>query len=212
MKLLNLLYESDSIQFRRPSLKYELGSLAPHIDKETMNEHYNVHYKGYADKLNQAIVEDKIKINDSTVPSLILALRQANQYSDKFRNNGGGFLNHLLYFEQLSPTPSNVSGDISKMINSTFESFSQFKEQFTQAGLDLFGSGWVWLVINSSNELQIVTTPNQDNPYMKSSSVKVLLAMDVWEHAYYLKHQANRKQYISDFFKVVDWQVVNSRL
>lgn len=213
MKLTDLLKEQKkSTVFTRPRLQYKLNSLIPYIDSETMEQHYNVHYKKYTDNLNEAIVEENITIENNTASDLALTLRQVSKYSDKFRNNGGGYLNHLLYFEQLSPPPSNISGDINSLITAQFQSVSQFKQQFTDAGLELFGSGWVWLIVDRSNQLQITTTPNQDNPYMKSTSSKILIGMDVWEHAYYLKHQANRKQYISDFFKVLDWQVVNSRL
>lgn len=193
--------------FRKP-LYYGFNKLEPFIDTATMDEHYNAHYKKYQDNLNQALVENGIYGDDITD---IL-----KKYSSvlKIRNNGGGFYNHLLYFDNISPYHNsyerNASVELKTLINQTFGSYESFKSKFISAGADLFGSGWVWLLLKDG-KLMIGTTKNQDNPIMQEN-YKILLGMDVWEHAYYLKHKSNRKAYMEDFFKVIDWDIVNQRL
>lgn len=198
--------ESEFItEFKRPTLKYKLNSLNKYIDTKTMEEHYNVHFKGYTDKMNEAIKDEKVNVR--TIQEI---LRLSVNYSDKLKNNAGGYYNHVLYFEQFTPEKKSPKG-MSKYLME--REFGNFKEEFTQAGLDLFGSGWVWLVTDGTDNLSIVTTINQDNPYMSNSfGGRILIGMDVWEHAYYLKHQADRKAYIKDFFSVIDWDVVEDRL
>lgn len=196
--------------FRRPLL-YGLSSLMPYIDTETMNEHYNVHYKKYTDNLNDEL---EFITNDGSIASIVEILSDYKKYTLKLRQNGGGYYNHFLYFENLSPFYNNFYKDSSNKLKYSivrdFGSYENFKEQFSKAGADVFGSGWVWL-IEKNGILSIVTTANQDNPIM-AMSCNVLLGMDVWEHAYYLKHLADRKSYIEDFFKVINWTVVSNRL
>jgi len=209
IKLKNILKEeSNEIgfpQFKRPELKYKLGSLSQYIDRKTMEEHYDVHFKGYTDKMNEAIKEEGVNLR--TIQEI---LRISANYSPKLRNNAGGYYNHVIYFEQFTPEKKSPKGMVKYLLE---REFANFKEEFTQAGLDLFGSGWVWLVSDGTDNLSIVTTQNQDNPYMANNfGGQILLGMDVWEHAYYLKHQADRKAHIKDFFNVIDWDVVEDRL
>ena len=207
------LNESKRERFDRPKLNYSLESIEPFIDKETMDEHYNVHFAGYTKKLNQAVQEENIDVQmGPEMQGIKQILRNVRKYSDKVRNNGGGFYNHYIYFENLSPEKKRPSGRIKQSIIDNFGSFASFKKSFSEEGLGRFGSGWVWLVQNG-NRLDILTTPNQDNPLMdRSFRGEILLGMDVWEHAYYLKHKADRKSYIKDFFDAIDWDVVESRM
>jgi Fe-Mn family superoxide dismutase len=208
----SFLFESEGNSFTRPRLNYSYSSLEPHIDADTMEEHYSVHFKNYTKNFNDAIQEEKISIGKGDIEEKIIEILRGKM-SDKLRNNGGGFLNHLIYFASLTPDTKSPSGEIKKEIDENFGSFSEFKKKFTETTLSLFGSGWVWLIQQPNGKLEIITTPNQDNPFMKKSfKGNVLLGMDVWEHAYYLKHKANRKSYISDFFKVLDWEYVENRM
>ena len=202
-------------KFERVPINYELFDLRPFIDSETMDEHFNVHYKKYTDNLNKAILDDDIYINyDNPMGSLISELKNINIYSPEFRNNAGGYINHMIYFENVSPYNNDyetyASEDLKRLIKINFGSYEKFETTFKNAGKKVFGSGWVWLLSNG-NRLSIVTTANQDNPLM-SINTNILLGMDVWEHAYYLKHKADRAAYLDDFFKVIDWSVVSSRI
>jgi Fe-Mn family superoxide dismutase len=207
------LFESRQEKFKRKPLAYSLGDLAPKIDKETMEEHYGVHYKKYTDNLNEAVSEEKIEVQmGPDMAGIKKILRNIDKYSDKVRNNGGGFYNHFLYFQNMSPEKKNPKGNLAQAIKDSFGGLSQLKKDLEEAGAGIFGSGWVWLISNKRGDLSIVTTPNQDNPIMKKSFTgEILMGMDVWEHAYYLKHKADRKSYIKDFLDVVDWDVVGER-
>lgn len=210
-----LMEEEASIpeSFSRPRLKYKLDDLKKFIDTETMEEHYKKHFKKYTDTLNEAIKEYNINLNFGTVEPIIGLLAVVNRYPDKVRNNAGGYYNHILYFENMMPNenPEPV-GRIAELITEQFVDYKKFKETFKEAGLNVFGSGWVWLVLDNG-ELRILTTQNQDNPLMDPNfGGTILLAMDVWEHAYYLKHKSDRKSYIDDFFNVVCWNKVNERI
>jgi Fe-Mn family superoxide dismutase len=169
-----------------------------------------VHYKKYTENLNSELV-----FSDGSIATIKNILKDYKNYSIKIRNNGGGYYNHFLYFENLSPYQNNyelyANQSLKDSINTNFGSFENFKENFIKIGSEVFGSGWVWLIKSNDNgKLFIVSTENQDNPIM-FYNCKVLLGMDVWEHAYYLKHLANRKSYMDDFFKVIDWKVVSER-
>jgi Fe-Mn family superoxide dismutase len=193
------------IEFTRPTLNYKLNALNKYIDTKTMEEHFDVHFKKYTDNMNEAIKEEKVLVG-----SIHELLRLSVNYSPKLRNNAGGYYNHVIYFEQFTPEKKSPKHKLKYLLE---REFADFKEEFTQAGLDLFGSGWVWLVSDGTDNLSIITTQNQDNPFMASNfGGQILLGMDVWEHAYYLKHQADRKSYIKDFFNVIDWDVVERRL
>jgi len=198
--------------FERKELKYDFDALEPFIDKATMDEHYNAHYKKYTDNLNEAVAEEEIP-EDVSIEQIIKNVKLID--SSKIRNNAGGFYNHQLYFENISPYNSYYENDASQylkgLIFENFGGYQQFKANFRSAGLDVFGSGWVWLVVMGGDTLKIIKTKNQDNPLM-SCDCKILLGMDVWEHAYYLKHKADRRSYIDDFFKVIDWKIVSERV
>ena len=191
--------------YKRKELNYGLTDLEPFIDYKTMNEHYNVHYKKYTDNLNQALLEGEI-LTDGSLSSLVDILI-AYQSNNKIRNNGGGYLNHLIYFDNISPVNRDyiiaASYDLQMFIGGTYGSYDNFMEQFVKAGSEVFGSGWVWLV-EKQNRPYILTTKNQDNPLM-STECRILLGMDVWEHAYYLKHMADRAAYMKDFFRTIRW-------
>lgn len=199
--------------YKRKELSYQLNDLQPFIDTKTMNEHFNVHYKKYTENLNNALFENEI-VTDGTIPSLISVLRNYENYPVVIRNNGGGYLNHMLYFDNISPYNNDyetyASDELKSMIERGFGSYQNFEDNFKKAGKSVFGSGWAWLVL-SGNKLLILTTANQDNPLMEMDT-KILLGMDVWEHAYYLKHMADRESYMDDFFRTIDWSVVSNRL
>lgn len=199
--------------YKRKELSYQLNEIEPFIDTKTMNEHYNVHYKKYTENLNKALFENEI-VTDGTIPSLISVLRNYENYPIVIRNNGGGYLNHFMYFDNISPYNNDyetyASDELKSMIERGFGSYQNFEDNFKKAGKSVFGSGWAWLVL-SGNKLLILTTANQDNPLMEMDA-KILLGMDVWEHAYYLKHMADRDSYMDDFFRTIDWSVVSNRL
>jgi len=218
MKIINFydylpINEAKPSLFRRKALDYSFGDLEPFIDKETMLEHYNVHYKKYTDLLNECIEEESIPVQmGPDMEGIKRILRNVGRYTDKLRNNAGGFYNHFLYFDQFTPELNSPEGEIKKSILTSFVSLSNLKKEMLEAGLSQFGSGWVWLISDSSGNLYIKTTPNQDNPLMEESfNDRILLGIDVWEHAYYLKHKADRKSYLKEIFKVIDWNKVNSR-
>lgn len=209
IKLKDILKEESEFitEFKRPTLKYKLNSLNKYIDTKTMEEHFKVHFKKYTDNMNETIKEEGINIT-----GIQELLRLSANYSPKLRNNAGGYYNHVIYFEQFTSEDTSPKELVKESIERDFGTIQNFKEVFTQAGLDVFGSGWVWLVSDGVGKLSIMTTQNQDNPFMWNDfGGKILIGMDVWEHAYYLKHQADRKAHIKDFFGVIDWGVVEER-
>ena len=200
--------------FYRKPLTYSFSSLEPYIDYPTMKEHYNAHYKKYTDNLNQLVPD-----NDGSEESVKNIIKNIGESNTKVRNNAGGYYNHLLYFENISPFHQThtvyeynkaYENFASEDLKLAIGDFYKFKERFTKIGAEFFGSGWVWLVQGKGNTF-IMSTVNQDNPLM-SIDCNILLGMDVWEHAYYLKHKANRKAYIDAFFQTIDWKVVSDRL
>jgi Fe-Mn family superoxide dismutase len=194
-------------QHTLPELGYAYDALEPHIDAQTMEIHHSKHHQGYVNKLNAAL-EGHDKWSDKTVQELLTdigSLPPAIQ-SD-VRNNGGGHANHSLFFAHLSPNGGGQpGGELGNEISNIFGGFETFKEKFSEAALGRFGSGWAWLVVTGAGELRILTTGNQDNPIMMGHTP--LLGLDVWEHAYYLKHQNRRADYASTFWNVVDWDQV----
>ncbi|MCJ7843419.1 superoxide dismutase SodA [Lederbergia sp. NSJ-179] len=195
--------------YELPQLPYGYDALEPHIDKETMNIHHTKHHNTYVTNLNKALeghedlasksVEDLIAGIDSVPESIRTAVR----------NNGGGHANHSLFWTLMSPDGGGEpTGSLAEAINSKFGSFDKFKEEFQAAGAGRFGSGWAWLVVNNG-ELEITSTPNQDNPLMEGK--KPILGLDVWEHAYYLKYQNRRPEYMSAFWNVVNWDAVQKQ-
>jgi superoxide dismutase, Fe-Mn family len=197
--------------FELPPLPYPSDSLEPHIDKATMEIHHGGHHKAYVDNLNKAIAGtplegkslDEIVSGIGSVPENIRG---------PVRNNGGGHWNHSFFWKQLSGKGGGEpSGKLADGIKSSFGDFNAFKEKFEAAGLGRFGSGWAWLVSNNG-KLEIVSTPNQDNPLMGKAvsgvEGKALMGVDVWEHAYYLKYQNKRAAYLKAIWNVIDWNVV----
>jgi Fe-Mn family superoxide dismutase len=194
--------------FTLPALPYAHDSLEPHIDSTTMQIHHGKHHQAYVDNLNKAIAgtphENK---------SLEELVRSAGTISPAVRNNGGGHWNHTFFWESLSGKGGGQpGGNLAEVIKAVFGSFDTFKEKFNNAGMTRFGSGWAWLIVKDG-KLEISSTPNQDNPLMDVAEVKgtPLLGVDVWEHAYYLKYQNKRADYLNAFWNVVDWNKVASR-
>ena len=191
--------------FELPNLPYGFDALEPHIDKQTMEIHHDKHHNTYVTKLN-----DAVKGTDLESKSIEDIIKNLNSVPDDIRtavqNNGGGHYNHSLFWEMLTPNASEPSGEVVDAISSTFGSLDKFKEEFAAAAAGRFGSGWAWLVVDNG-ELSIVSTPNQDNP-LSEGKIPVL-GLDVWEHAYYLKYQNKRPDYISAFWNVVNWDKVN---
>jgi Fe-Mn family superoxide dismutase len=186
-------------------LPYSYSALKQFIDPETMDFHYNKHYKGYVDKLNTAL--DKKKYGDLDLEHII---RTISRFDKTIRNNAGGAFNHALFWNMLTPKQKKLTGELYKKIVKHFGSFPAFKKKFEQIAKERFGSGWVWLVMTKNNSLKIMSTPNQDNPLMNvvENGGFPILGLDLWEHAYYLKYKNKRDEYISNFWKVVNWDFV----
>ncbi|WP_182200564.1 superoxide dismutase [Paraliobacillus salinarum] len=193
-------------KFELPELPYAYDALEPHIDKETMNIHHTKHHNTYVTKLNAAL-EGHADLQDKSLNDLIADLKSLPEsIQTAVRNNGGGHANHSLFWTLLSPNGGGQpTGEVATKINETFGSFDAFKEKFTAAATGRFGSGWAWLIVNDGN-LEITSTPNQDSPVMEGKTP--ILGLDVWEHAYYLKYQNKRPDYISAFWNVVNWDEV----
>ncbi|WP_026897286.1 superoxide dismutase [Daejeonella oryzae] len=195
--------------FELPALAYATDALEPHIDKMTMEIHHGKHHQAYVDNLNKALAG-----TDGEKRDIEEILKNISQYPMAVRNNGGGHFNHTLYWTIMSPNGGgNPGGDLEEAINNAFGSFEDFKKKFAEAGATRFGSGWAWLTVDAAGKLQVSSTPNQDNPLMDVAEVKgiPILGMDVWEHAYYLKYQNKRPDYISAFWNVVNWKEVADR-
>lgn len=195
-------------EYKLPKLDYAYDALEPHIDAQTMEIHHTKHHAGYTRKLNAAVESAGLK--DASIKDLF---KKVSKHPAAIRNNGGGFYNHNLFWKNLSPNGGGApGGDIGKAIEKSFGSFDKFRDLFSKAAATRFGSGWAWLVKTDSG-LAVTSTPNQDNPMMDVSDQHgyPLLAIDVWEHAYYLKYQNRRADYISAFWNVVNWDYVNER-
>lgn len=196
------------MSFELPKLPYAYDALEPHIDAKTMEIHYTKHHAGYTSKLNDAIKGTDLE--NESIENLL-----ANQTENKaIRNNGGGYWNHKLFWEVMSPNGGGKpTGKLADAIDSTFGSFEKFKEEFANAAATQFGSGWAWLCVTDKGTLAVSSTPNQDNPLMPVAgcSGKPILGLDVWEHAYYLNYQNKRPDYISAFWNVVNWDEVSKR-
>jgi Fe-Mn family superoxide dismutase len=195
--------------FELPKLGYDYAALEPHIDARTMEIHHTKHHQAYVTNLNNAIAGgewEKRSIED--------ILAGVSKLPAAVRNNGGGHYNHTLFWTLMAPNAGGTpGGDLLDALNKNFGSFDKFKELFASAGMTRFGSGWAWLV-KVGNELKITSTPNQDNPLMDVADVKgvPILGVDVWEHAYYLKYQNRRNEYLAAFWNVVNWAEVGKRL
>jgi Fe-Mn family superoxide dismutase len=200
-----------TMAFTLPDLPYAYDALEPHIDARTMEIHHGKHHAGYTKKLNAAI--EGTDLADKSIEDI---LANVSKHSAGVRNNGGGFYNHRLFWEVMSPNGSAEPAgnlDVAKAIDSDLGGIDAFKEAFAKAAATRFGSGWAWLCVDNSGKLFVTSTPNQDNPLMDVADKKgtPILGLDVWEHAYYLNYQNRRPDYIQAFMNVINWEEVNKR-
>lgn len=198
--------------FSLPALPYETKALEPHIDKMTMEIHHDKHHQGYVNNLNDAVkgtVYNEYELDD------IIARITTADADKKIRNNAGGHWNHSFFWQIMTPGGSGApEGQLATAINTTFGSLDKLKDEFSNAAKGVFGSGWAWLCVGKDKGLFVATSPNQDNPLMLQIAPRIgtpILGIDVWEHAYYLKHQNKRPDYIAAFFNVVNWKEVALR-
>lgn len=197
------------MSFFLPTLPYAYDAFEPHFDKTTMEIHHSKHHQGYVNNLNKAIENSPEK--DASLESLVA---RAGALGNTIRNNAGGHWNHSFFWESLQKDAKPLNNQVLTVaIKSAFGSFEQLKEVFFQAALSRFGSGWAWLIVDNNGKLAITSTPNQDNPLMDIAPEKghPLLGIDIWEHAYYLKYQNRRAEYVQAFWNLVNWEVVRKR-
>jgi len=197
------------MKFELPKLDYAYDALEPNIDAKTMEIHHSKHHNGYTNNLNNAL--DGSSLDGKTIDEIC----KSDGLSGALRNNGGGYYNHCLFWNILSPNGGgNPNNEIGSAINEQFGSFDNFKSEFSKAAGTRFGSGWAWLCVKNG-QLEVCSTPNQDNPLMPgicNDSSNPLMGIDVWEHAYYLNYQNKRVEYIDAFFNILNWEEVNNRL
>ena len=195
--------------FELPKLNYSYDSLEPHIDSKTMEIHHGKHHAGYTNNLNNAISGSELENH-----SIEEILKNLNMENPALRNNAGGFYNHNLFWNILSPNGGGTpNGKLLNSIDQHFQSFENFKNEFSKAAATRFGSGWAWLCVHENGKLEICSTANQDNPLMPGIGCDgfPILAIDVWEHAYYLNYQNRRPDYINAFFNLINWEKVNEK-
>lgn len=192
--------------FNKIELKYNFKDLEPNIDEETMYTHYNKHYNTYTENLNNTL-EYLPEFKDMDIISILKNIKEDNNYYMAIRNNGGGYLNHSMYFDMLTPKSTPLPNKLEEKINEDFTNFDNFKSEIISKGLSHFGSGWVWVILEN-HKLKIITTNNQDNPYMFGQTP--IMGIDLWEHAYYLKYKNLRKDYLENIFNVIDWNIVEN--
>ncbi len=195
--------------FELPALPYATDALEPHIDAQTMEIHHGKHHNAYVTNLNNALAG-----TDAESLSLDQIIKSISKYPVAVRNNGGGHFNHSLFWTVMSPKGGGLpKGDLAKAIDTAFGSFDVFKDEFSKAAATRFGSGWAWLSLDGAGKLFVSSTPNQDNPVMDIADKQgiPILGIDVWEHAYYLKYQNRRPDYVSAFWNVIDWDAVAQR-
>jgi len=196
-----------NMAFTLPDLPYSNDALEPHIDSKTMEIHHGKHHNGYTSKLNACLVG-----SDLESKSIEEVLKGLDMNNSALRNNGGGYFNHCIFWESMSPNGGGIpSGNLLNAINSSFGSFDSFKDLFSNSAATRFGSGWAWLCVHSGGKLEICSTANQDNPLMPGIGCEgyPILGLDVWEHAYYLNYQNRRPDYINAFFNIINWDKVN---
>lgn len=200
---------ADPGQFALAKLPYEYNALMPNIDILTMEVHYSKHYLTYTNNLNK-LVADNPNLTDLSIEDILKKLDMNNA---DLRNNAGGYYNHTLFFEGMSPKGGQPKDTLANIINRDFGSYEVFKNQFSDVAEKQFGSGWAWLILDKTGKLVVTSTPNQDNPLMPKQPITgtPLLCLDVWEHAYYLDYRYKRKKYIEAFFNVIDWKKVTQR-
>lgn len=197
-------------KYELPALPYSTDALEPHIDARTMEIHHGRHHKTYVDKLNAAL-EGHAELASQSIEALIANIEKVPEnIRGAVRNNGGGHVNHSLFWQIMSPDGGGEpTGELAGAINDTFGSFEKFQEEFANAAINRFGSGWAWLVVKKDGNLAVINTLNQDSPLMDGHTP--VLGLDVWEHAYYLKYQNKRPDYIQAWWNVVNWDEVNKR-
>ncbi len=202
--------QTEAESFTLPDLPYDYSALEPYIDARTMEIHHTKHHAGYVRKLNAAL-------EDSLMAGLSIEemMKRMTIKDTAIRNNGGGHFNHTLFWSIMSGNGGGEpQGELASAINAAFGSFDEFIQKFSSEAASVFGSGWAWLCLGGQNELFITSTPNQDNPMMEQLVKKnghPIMGIDVWEHAYYLKYQNRRTEYISNFFNVINWEAVNDK-
>lgn len=199
------------MKFKLPDLPYPFDALEPYIDAATMEVHHGKHHQAYVDNLNKAVVGTLLE--DKPIETI---LKNVSKHGDAVRNNGGGHYNHTLFWTILSPQGGgDPSGELAMEICENFGSIFHFKVDFARTAASLFGSGWAWLYVNDQQQLQICSTPNQDNPLMDTVPLEhrgtPILGLDVWEHAYYLHYKNRKHEYIGAFWDLVNWQEVERR-
>jgi Fe-Mn family superoxide dismutase len=197
--------------FKLPDLPYDYNALEPYLDTKTMEVHHDKHHAGYTAKLNKAL-EKYPKFYDMDIADILKDLSKVPEdVRTAVRNNGGGYYHHNLWWPQFKPGKGGApSGDLAKAMDAAFGSFDAFKEKMTASAVGLFGSGWAWLCKDGSGKLVLQNTSNQDSPV--TLGLMPLLGIDVWEHSYYLKYQNRRKEYVDNFWNVIDWDVIAGRL
>ena len=193
--------------FALPKLPYATGALSKAIDKQTMEIHHGKHHQAYVDNLNKEVAKDD-KLKGKSIEDIVYSV---SKYPAAVRNNGGGHWNHTFFWNIMTPDKTEMSPELSAAITTAFGSVEDFKTKFEEAGTKQFGSGWAWLIVNKSGKLEITSTPNQDNPLMDDAKVKgtPILGNDVWEHAYYLRYQNKRADYLKAWWNVVNWTKVS---
>ncbi len=197
------------MSFTLPTLPYAFDALEPHIDAQTMEIHYGKHHQGYTNNLNGAI--EGTNLEGKPIEEILANLDMNN---NAVRNNGGGFFNHSLFWEVMSPNGGGEpSGELADAINTAFGNFEEFKTQFSNAAKTRFGSGWAWLCVHKGGKVEVCSTANQDNSLMPGIGCGgyPILGLDVWEHAYYLNYQNRRPDYVNAFFNVINWDEVSKR-
>jgi len=197
------------MSFTLPKLSYAHDALEPNIDSKTMEIHHGKHHQGYTNNLNGAI--EGTELEGKSIEDILATMDMSNS---AVRNNGGGFYNHSLFWEVMSPEGGGLpTGELADAINESFENFEKFKIAFSTAAKTRFGSGWAWLCVHQDGKLEVCSTPNQDNPLMPGVGCNgtPILGLDVWEHAYYLNYQNKRPDYVNAFFNVINWGEVSRR-
>ena len=203
------MIKKNIMSYTLPKLQYEYNALEPNIDSKTMEIHHGKHHQGYTNNLNGAI--NGTELDGKSIEDILKNLDMDN---GPVRNNGGGYFNHSLFWEIMSPHGGgSPTGELADAINNSFGSFENFKDEFSTAAKTRFGSGWAWLCVHKGGELEVCSTPNQDNPLMPGVGCKgtPILGLDVWEHAYYLNYQNRRPDYVNAFFNVINWEEVSRR-
>lgn len=192
-----------------PELGYDFNALEPYIDAQTMELHYTKHHQGYFNNFMKAA--EGTALLETPLEKIFETI---SRQSDAVRNNGGGFYNHTLFWESMTPTQTEIPADLLKAMENSFGSLDAFKEKFGTAAKTRFGSGWAWLAVDADGKLFVTSTPNQDNPLMDVAEEKGIpvLGLDVWEHAYYLKYQNRRPEYVDNFWNLVNWENVKRRV